>query len=98
MSTPFSTDPREAARLYLARGFQPIPLDGRTKRVTRSGWPDERHTDADAERFAGRNLGLLLGPVSGGLTDVDLDCDEAGQPSAQVCGRSRGTRSGHEAQ
>ncbi len=89
MTAPFPTAAPEAAELYLARGFMPIPLDGpRTKKVTRDGWPDERYAAAEAAAFAGRNVGLLLGAPSNGLVDVDLDCPEAIRAAAVLLPRT----------
>lgn len=77
---PFPTRGREAAGLYLSRGWQPIRLDGpRAKEVTRKGWRDERvSADANLGQFDGTNVGLRLGlPDAGRLVDADLDCREA---------------------
>lgn len=83
-------DGADAAREYLKRGLMPIPLDGpRTKKVTRPGWPKERYTAADAPRFAGVNVGLLLGEPSGGLNDVDSDCPEAIRAAAVLLPNTR---------
>jgi Bifunctional DNA primase/polymerase, N-terminal len=43
-------------------------------------WPSLRISEADAPRYfngAKQNIGVVLGPCSGNLCDVDLDCDEA---------------------
>ena len=74
MTTP------DAAREYLSRGWQPIPVPHRSKKPALKGWPDLRLTAADlARHFNGQpsNLGILLGEPSGGLVDADLDCAEA---------------------
>ena len=69
----------EAARELLSRGFLPLPLDPKSKGTKRPGWPDFRTSPArvEADFPATGNLGVLLGEVSGGLTDLDLDCEEA---------------------
>src|SRR5687767_12222882 len=41
------------------------------------GWPSVRYAEADLADVVRGNVGLILGPASGGLADVDLDCDEA---------------------
>jgi len=51
----------------------------RSKKPIGEGWQDQRLELADLPRefFGDRNIGLLLGGPSGGLADVDLDCNEA---------------------
>lgn len=75
-----------AARDYVKRGWSPIPVKARGKNPynpeTKSGvgWPDWLFDDTEIERvFAhhGGNIGVILGAGSGGLVDVDLDCEEA---------------------
>jgi putative DNA primase/helicase len=66
----------QAAREYLARGWQPVPVPHRAKAPTLEGWQHLRLALADLPTFFdGRatNIGLLLGA----LADVDLDCPEA---------------------
>ncbi len=71
--------PAAAARDLLSRGFLPLPLDPRSKGTRRPGWPDFRTSPerVEADFPADGNLGVLLGEVSRGLTDLDLDCPEA---------------------
>ena len=75
---PPSTIP-EAARELLARGFLPLPLEPRSKATLRRGWQEFRTSPerVAADFPADGNLGVLLGEVSRGLTDADLDCEEA---------------------
>src|SRR6516165_354793 len=66
---------------YIGRGWNPVPVDHRSKKPsTGNGW-QLRIIDANnaAQHFNGAqmNIGVMLGPSSHGLTDVDLDCDEA---------------------
>jgi hypothetical protein len=66
---------------YINRGWNPVPVDFRSKKPSGgNGW-QLRIIDANnaAQHFNGRamNIGVMLGPSSHGLTDVDLDCDEA---------------------
>jgi putative DNA primase/helicase len=64
---------------YLLRGWQPVPVPSRSKAPVIVAWQRLRLTEIDlAKHFVGDcNIGLLLGEASGGLVDVDLDCDEA---------------------
>jgi hypothetical protein len=73
-------NPLTIARGYLKRGWNPIPVSRRTKKPIGKGWQHRRLTEeAVAEAFnrADMNVGVQLGPMSNGLTDVDLDCHEA---------------------
>jgi hypothetical protein len=71
--------PAAAARDLLSRNFLPLPLDPKSKGTRRPGWPDFRTSPerVEADFPADGNLGVLLGEVSRGLTDLDLDCEEA---------------------
>jgi hypothetical protein len=69
-----------AARGYKARGFYcvPIPTGQKGPRIT--GWQKLRLEDEALDcafTASTRNVGLVLGTPSGGLVDVDLDCEEA---------------------
>jgi hypothetical protein len=70
----------EAARNYLGRGWQPLPVPFRSKNPGRDDWQRERRTadNLDAD-FGARlvNVGIMTGEPSGGLIDVDLDTSEA---------------------
>lgn len=69
----------QAATAYVTRGYAVVPVYPRSKRPIRDKWPEVRVTAAQvSEAFEGdRNVGIILGSASGGLTDVDLDCPEA---------------------
>ena len=79
MNRPATTNALEAARTYLACGYTPVPVPRGAKGPVLKGWHQLRPTEADLPGlFAGEsNIGLVLGEPSGGLVDVDLDCDEA---------------------
>lgn len=67
----------DAAELYTLRGWRPVPLggmDGKDPSVNGTGW---QHKICKPANFRGWNVGILLGPVSENLADVDIDCDEA---------------------
>jgi hypothetical protein len=69
----------QLAQYYLGRGWAPIPLPYREKATRRKGWQSWRITaDELPQHFNGQqNIGILLGAMSGGLIDIDLDCPEA---------------------
>lgn len=70
--------PLDAARLYISRGWCVVPIPAGRKAPAVEGWPNLRIGLDDAARhFAGGNIGVLLGPASGELADLDLDCAEA---------------------
>ena len=68
------------ALLYLSRGWTVVPVRHRSKKPIHDDWPNLRIGPTEApQHFGGRpmNIGVALGPSSGGLVDVDLDCVEA---------------------
>src|SRR5262249_42316003 len=64
---------------YIARGWNPVPVPPRTKGPSRNGWQTRLIDAASAPHFFthNENVGIILGPMSHGLTDIDLDCPEA---------------------
>lgn len=71
----------EFARHYVGLGWQLVPVPHRSKRPVLEGWQRLR---LSADELSARlrepgNVGVILGAVSGGLVDVDLDCAEAVQ-------------------
>ena len=73
-------NPLAIARGYLKRGWNPVPVSRRTKKPIGNSWQHRRldsETAAAAFNRADMNVGVQLGPMSNGLTDVDLDCREA---------------------
>ena len=69
----------DIARGYLRRGWCPIPVPFKSKKPNTPGWQHSQLREEDLEKaFSGKiNIGVILGPKSSGLTDVDLDCPEA---------------------
>jgi Bifunctional DNA primase/polymerase, N-terminal len=68
------------ARSFLKRGWKPVPVQYRKKMPIGGGWQTQEITRANVgQHFNGHriNIGVQLGHASGGLTDVDLDCEEA---------------------
>ncbi len=68
-----------AAQAYLARGYAPVDIPHGRKGPVRPDWQHLRLVESDLPVVFrnGSNIGLLLGEPSGGLVDVDLDCEEA---------------------
>ncbi|MFL5238833.1 MAG: bifunctional DNA primase/polymerase [Rhizomicrobium sp.] len=65
---------------YCRRGWNPIPIQFKTKKPTGTAWQTRTITEADVPKYfngAPQNVGIIMGPSSGGLTDLDLDCVEA---------------------
>jgi hypothetical protein len=55
-------------------------LPHRQKKPIDAGWQNRTITEADVEAYFNSkpmNIGVVLGPSSHGLTDIDLDCPEA---------------------
>ena len=69
----------EAAHRYIARGWKPIPIPTREKGPVIKGWQILKLTADDLPKYfaTNGNIGLVLGEVSGGLVDVDLDAMDA---------------------
>ena len=70
----------QAAQAYVARGWNPLPLPFKSKIPTDTGWQKRVIGEPDLPRYFNgkpQNVGVVLGPTSSGLTDVDLDCREA---------------------
>jgi hypothetical protein len=68
------------ALAYIDRGWNPVPVDYRTKKPRGNEWQRRRITAETAPHYfngAASNIGVQLGAASNGLTDVDLDCAEA---------------------
>jgi hypothetical protein len=64
------------ALVYAQRGWKPVPVNRKTKKAIGKGWQTRAFAP---EQFDGnaQNIAVQLGAVSGGLTDVDLDCTDA---------------------
>ena len=72
----------DIARSYLLmdRHWKPVPIPFRAKGPTIRGWQNLSITVENlGQYFNGepQNVGVQMGAVSNGLTDVDLDCAEA---------------------
>jgi len=71
----------ESARELIALGFSVVPIEHRQKGLRLLGWETLRLSAEDLPKYfkhgSPGNVGILLG--LNGITDVDLDCDEANQ-------------------
>jgi hypothetical protein len=64
----------------IRRGFKPLPIPVGEKGPRLPEWQHLTITAENVERYfngAALNVGAQMGPMSNGLTDVDLDCAEA---------------------
>jgi putative DNA primase/helicase len=69
----------QVARVYIERGWKPVPIPHESKAPVIHGWQTLRMTPAMIPtHFPGhpKNIGVLLGEPSG-IVDVDLDCEES---------------------
>ena len=72
--------PVEIAKDYIRRGWSPVPVPFRAKFPPITGWQNLRVTDNNVDDHFDdhpSNIGVILGPASNGLTDIDLDSPEA---------------------
>jgi len=77
----------EIALQYIALGWNPVPIPFKKKRPVDEAWQKRKIDASNAERFFNcqdQNIGVQLGLASDGLTDVDLDCDEARAAAAYL--------------
>ena len=68
---------QQAASDYLARGWRPIRVEVKGKAPIGKAWQNTKPSVADFG--PDENIGIMLGPKSNGLVDIDLDADEAKQ-------------------
>jgi hypothetical protein len=70
----------EIALEYIRRGWNPVPIAFKEKKPIGKDWQNRTVTEETVRAVFDRlemNIGVQLGPKSGGLVDVDLDCPEA---------------------
>ena len=75
-AAPTAAELDEAAVLHLTADRQPVLLNKGSKTPIKSKWQTIEYKSFDdwrAERRDGCNIGLRLGPASGGLVDIDID-------------------------
>ena len=83
--------PEAVALQYTMRDWNPVPIPFRQKKPIGNDWHHRVITGSKVDRFFGekpQNIGVQLGPNSGGLTDVDLDCGEAIEMASAVLPRT----------
>src|SRR6516165_5888434 len=77
---------------YINRGWNPVPVNYRAKKPSAGkGWQLRIIDATNAPHYFNgdqMNIGVILGPSSHGLTDVDLDCDEARAVASYVLPRT----------
>lgn len=76
----------QAARLYVQRGWRVVPIPHGEKAPRLKNWQNLRLTEEELDLYLSpdSNVGLILGAVSGGLTDVDLDSPTARAVAAEL--------------
>lgn len=70
---------------YTENGFTLTPLNG--KRPIRSAWTGERISEQEIHSYfiqSDSNIGVVLGKLSGGIVDVDLDSETARQLAPEI--------------
>lgn len=67
------------AREYISKGFKSIPLDPQKKSLGRKNWQNLNISEEEVPKYFNddNNIGIILGPSSGNLVDIDLDSEEA---------------------
>ena len=66
------------AKSYNDQGFAVIPLKAQTKQPVHKNWQKTKVDDFSEIDFnASKNIDVVLGAASGGLTDVDIDTPDA---------------------
>jgi hypothetical protein len=72
--------PLDIALDCISRGWNPVPVKFRSKVPLGDAWQTRTISEQTAPQLfngAELNVGVVLGPTSNGLTDVDCDCAEA---------------------
>lgn len=78
-TTPIDKDDprglRAEVRRHLSKGRQPVPIPVGKKGPRGQEWHRTKHSADDHDPHG--NVGLVLGPASGNLVNIDCDCREA---------------------
>lgn len=84
---------RDIALGYIKRGWNPVPVPHRAKRPVLDEWQKLVVTADNASEYfyddRPQNVGMILGPTSRGLTDVDCDSAESVTIAPYVLPRSQ---------
>jgi hypothetical protein len=70
----------DTAKSYIQRGWNPTPIPFKSKIPPGDAWQKRVIDNSNVGNFFNgqpQNVGVIMGPSSDGLTDVDLDCPEA---------------------
>jgi hypothetical protein len=70
----------DIAKSYIQRGWNPTPIPFKSKIPPGEEWQKRIIDNSNVSDFFNdqpQNIGVIMGPTSGGLVDVDLDCPEA---------------------
>ena len=63
---------------YMLRKWVPIRVEYKGKNPTVRRWQNQTILDVNTDDFDDKcNVGIVLGEASGGLVDIDIDCQEA---------------------
>ena len=79
-TNPTTTHSERVAFDLIGRGIAPVPVPIGKKNPMLKEWQLLRITAAEVPKYFGKddpNVGAIMGPASGDLTDIDLDCKEA---------------------
>jgi hypothetical protein len=70
---------RKIAKKYISCGWRVVPVPRKKKAPVIKGWQKLRIKKSEIPEYidARDNIGILLGKPSGGLVDIDLDCEHA---------------------
>jgi AAA domain/Bifunctional DNA primase/polymerase, N-terminal len=80
MSVHVNQTPRDIATEYVQRRWNPVPVPFKSKAPIGRGWQHRVITMENVLAFFNgqpQNIGVMMGEPSNGLTDADLDCQEA---------------------
>ncbi len=72
----FAFEVENAASDFETRGWEKVVVPFGTKEAKGKGWPAS-NPSPEVFKKGPHNIGVKLGPKSGGLVDIDLDCQEA---------------------
>jgi hypothetical protein len=80
MNPHVSQTARDIAMEYAQRGWNPVPVPFKSKIPTGTEWQKRVIREEDVPKYFNgqpQNIGVQMGEASNGLTDADLDCQEA---------------------